>query len=188
VTIYTRRGDKGETDLLGGRRVAKDDLRVEAYGAVDELDARLGVCAAESGHEDLRELVHVIQGRMFELGAYLAAPDAEQRRRSGVPEPGDGDVAVLEAQIDTLTRELDPLRHFILPGGSRAAAAFHVARTACRRAERRAVQLHRESPLEPAALRYLNRLSDLLFVMARVENRRAGVDDIEWHNKGSSGD
>jgi cob(I)alamin adenosyltransferase len=184
MKIYTRRGDSGETDLLGGPRVAKDDLRVEAYGAVDELNATLGVCAAQTVHADARALLAKLQGWMFDLGAYLASPDDARRAKGRVPEPRDADVLALEAAIDGFERELSPLERFILPGGTPAAASFHVARTVCRRAERRAVALHREQPLSDAALRLLNRLSDLLFVMARVENRRAGVADVEWAGRG----
>jgi cob(I)alamin adenosyltransferase len=180
MKIYTRRGDTGETDLLGGPRVPKDHARVEAYGAVDELNAALGVCAAETGHADARSLLAKLQGSLFDLGAFLASPDAGRRKKGRVPEPREADVAELEKAIDGFEAELAPLERFILPGGTRAAAAFHVARTVCRRAERCAVALHQQEPLEGAALRLLNRLSDLLFVMARVENRRAGVADVEW--------
>jgi cob(I)alamin adenosyltransferase len=184
VKIYTKRGDAGETDLLGGGRVAKDDRRVEAYGAVDELNAQLGACAEISPHPELRELVREIQARLFALGAELASPDAARRERAGVPGVADADVEALEKRIDALDSELPALRRFVLPGGSPAAAAFHAARAVCRRAERRAVGLHRAEPLSPALLRYLNRLSDLLFVLARVENRRAGVPDLEWEGRG----
>ncbi len=184
MKIYTRRGDAGETDLLGGGRVAKDDRRVETYGEVDELNAELGACAAASPHADLRELVRGIQAALFSLGAHLASPDEGRRERAAIPGVGEGDVEALEKRIDALESELLPLRRFILPGGTPAAAAFHVARTVCRRAERRAVALHRAETLSPVALRYLNRLSDLLFVLARVENRRAGVPDVEWEGRG----
>jgi cob(I)alamin adenosyltransferase len=180
MKIYTKRGDTGETDLYGGQRVSKDDLRVEAYGTLDELNAALGCCAAATRQDDLRALVQRIQGTLFELGAYLASPDAERRARSHISEPRAEDVGALEASIDAFERELEPLRRFVLPGGTEAAAAFHFARTVCRRAERRAVALHHHEPLEATVLRYLNRLSDLLFVVARVENRRAGVPDVEW--------
>jgi cob(I)alamin adenosyltransferase len=180
VAIYTKRGDTGETDLFGGSRVGKDDPRVEAYGAVDELNASIGLCAATTTYEDLRSALRTIQAQLFELGAQLASPDADPGARGRVAGPGSEDVIDLENHIDALERELEPLKRFILPGGTRAAAAFHVARTACRRAERRAVALHRDAPLDADALRYLNRLSDLLFVMARVENHRAGEFDIEW--------
>ncbi len=183
MKIYTRRGDGGETDLLGGPRVAKDHLRVEAYGAVDELNASLGVCAATTRHADLRGIVQRAQELLFALGGYLATPVAERPpddTDEAVSKPRAEDVDGLEQKIDLLEQELAPLQHFILPGGCQAAAVFHVARTACRLAERRAVSLYRDEPLGEAPLRYLNRLSDLLFVMARVENRRAGFPETEW--------
>ncbi len=180
MKIYTRRGDAGETDLLGGPRVRKDHARVEAYGAIDELNAFLGLCVARSEQRDLVEITREVQARLFDLGAYLASPDAGRRARSGISEPAAEDAQQLERQIDALEKELAPLRRFILPGGSPAAAHFHAARTVCRRAERRLVELDAAEPVSAAALGYLNRLSDLLFVMARVENRRAGVADVEW--------
>ncbi len=180
MKIYTRRGDRGETDLFGGQRVAKDDLRVEAYGAVDELNSVIGAAATWSGQTDVRALCFELQGALFELGAYLASPDAGRREKSAISEPTAEEVAALETHIDAFEGELDPLRHFVLPGGSQASAAFHVARTVCRRAERCAVALDRRETLAPEVLRYLNRLSDLLFTLARVENRREGVPDVEW--------
>ncbi len=180
MKIYTRRGDRGETDLFGGPRVAKDHLRVEAYGAVDELNASLGVALADTAHQDLCDLTRSIQEALFDLGAYLSSPDAGQREKRGVRQPLDAEVEALEGHIDAFEAELEPLRNFVLPGGTTAAAAFHLARTVCRRAERRAVSLDREVPLEASALRYLNRLSDLLFVLARVENRRAGLGEQVW--------
>lgn len=183
MTLYTRRGDTGETDLFGGGRVAKDDLRVEAYGAVDETNASIGLALAISEHEDLRSLGREIQARLFDLGGYLATPDPDRRAKSGVPELDAGDVAMLERQIDDLDAGLEPLKGFILPGGTRASAAFHAARTVCRRAERRCVALHHAEPISAPSLRYLNRLSDLLFVMARVENRRASVADVAWRGR-----
>jgi cob(I)alamin adenosyltransferase len=180
VKIYTRRGDRGETDLFGGERVGKDALRVEAYGAVDELNASLGVASAASRQADVRNLVEELQATLFSLGSYLATPEASHRAKAGIPEPSDSDVEGLEKQIDALEAELPPLARFILPGGSAPAAAFQLARTICRRAERRAVALHRDEPLSEALLRYLNRLSDLLFVLGRIENRREGVREPEW--------
>jgi cob(I)alamin adenosyltransferase len=183
LSVYTRRGDRGETDLFGGPRVAKDHLRVEAYGGVDELNAVIGVAASATGHDDLRATLLEMQGLLFDLGGYLATPDPARREKSQVPEIRVGDVSALEERIDTLEAELEPLKRFILPGGAPAAAALHVARTVCRRAERYCVRLHREQPLSEVSLRYLNRLSDLLFVMARVENHRAGVPDVEWEGR-----
>lgn len=184
MRIYTRRGDTGETDLFGGGRVAKSDPRVEAYGEVDELNAALGAALATSAYADVRDVGQALQEELFALGAYLAAPDARRREKAGIEGLDDGATARLEAAIDAFERELPPLERFVLPGGSPAAAAFHLARTVCRRAERRVVALHAAEPLEPAALRYLNRLSDLLFVIARVENRRAGRADVEWLGHG----
>jgi len=180
VKVYTRRGDGGQTDLFGGDRVGKDDDRVEAYGAVDELNATLGPAAAASPHEDVIALVQQIQSALFDLGAYLATPDAARREKSKVPMPSAEDIADLEAHIDAFEEELEPLRSFVLPGGTASASAFHVARTVCRRAERRVVSLGRTQELDPLAVGYLNRLSDLLFVMARLENRRAEVPDVPW--------
>jgi cob(I)alamin adenosyltransferase len=180
VKIYTRRGDAGETDLFGGARVGKDHPRVEAYGAVDELNALAGLCAATTTHEDLRSALRSVQEQLLGLGADLASPDRRRRDGDGATGPRSEHVVDLENHIDAFERELEPLKRFILPGGTRAAAALHVARTVCRRAERRLVELHRDAPVGAVALRYVNRLSDLLFVMARVENRRAGQPDIEW--------
>jgi len=181
VKIYTRRGDHGETDLFAGGRVPKDALRVEAYGEVDELNASLGVAAAASEQSDVIELLQCIQRHLFQLGARLATASADRGgAASGV---GDGDVEALETSIDRHEAELEPLRSFVLPGGSPAAAALHAARTVCRRAERRVVQLAREEQVEEVVLRYLNRLSDLLFVLARLDNHRSGVAEIEWRGR-----
>jgi cob(I)alamin adenosyltransferase len=180
VKIYTRRGDGGETDLFGGERVHKDALRVEAYGEVDELNACLGVAAAASDHADLAGLLARIQSTLFDVGASLATPEAEHRAKASVPQASDEDVAELETSIDAFESELAPLKSFVLPGGTAAAAAFHVARAVCRRAERRTVALHAQEPIELSVLRYLNRLSDLLFTLARLENARAGRPDVPW--------
>jgi cob(I)alamin adenosyltransferase len=180
MKLYTRRGDSGETDLFGGERVSKDHLRVRAYGEVDELNACIGTAAAASDQKDIVECSQRIQSTLFDLGSFLATPSPERRAKASIPEVRETHVAALESEIDRFEEELEPLRSFILPGGTRAAAAFHLARTVCRRAERGAVQLDLDEPLGGQSLRYLNRLSDLLFVMARVENRRGGVRDVEW--------
>lgn len=183
MKIYTRRGDLGETDLIGAGRVPKDHPRVDAYGAVDELNAALGVAAAATAHADLRVLLEGVQRELFSLGAYLATPEERHRAPAGIRAPAAEEVTALEARIDTFEGGLAPLERFVLPGGTPAAAAFHVARTVCRRAERCVVSLDRAERLDPTAIRYLNRLSDLLFVLARLENRRAGVPDVEWEGR-----
>ena len=184
VKVYTRRGDKGETDLAGGGRVPKDALRVEAYGAVDELNASLGVVVVQAS-EPLLPGLERIQRNLFEIGAVLAtAPDS---RSSVLASTGvtDDDVDVLEQSIDEAEEDLPPLKNFILPGGCPAAAAMHMARTVCRSAERRVVALDREEPISGPTLRYLNRLSDLLFTWARWENVRSGTGDVEWNRSQS---
>jgi cob(I)alamin adenosyltransferase len=182
VKVYTRRGDSGDTDLAGGGRVGKDDPRVEAYGAVDELNAFVGIAAVEA-QADSAALIEAIQRTLFRVGASLATnPDVEKKALAGMG-AREQDVAALEAAIDAADAELPPLRAFVLPGGTRAGAAFHAARTVCRRAERRVLSLDRISPLRDASVRYLNRLSDLLFVLARLENQRASVGDVEWSGR-----
>jgi len=178
--IYTRTGDRGETGLIGGTRVPKDHPRVEAYGAVDELNAHLGVVRAQIADAELGALVDEIQHRLFDLGAELAAPAGAAGGASPI---GDAAVTALERAIDAYQAALPPLREFILPGGAPLAASLHVARTVCRRAERRVVTLARAETVRPDLLRYLNRLSDLLFVLARVANRRVGRPDVVWNKQ-----
>jgi cob(I)alamin adenosyltransferase len=185
MRIYTRTGDRGETGLFGGGRVPKDSARVEAYGAVDELNAAVGLAVVALETEDAGEIVErlrLVQADLFNLGANLAAPtDAEGRRRSShIPALPAGRAAEMERWIDEAEEELPPLRSFILPGGTEGAARLHLARTVCRRAERRVVALSHREAIDPAILVYLNRLSDLLFTLARLANRRAGREDVEW--------
>jgi len=181
--IYTRTGDAGETGLFGGPRVSKDDVRIEAYGTVDELNSILGVAASALVFEDLRAWISVIQSNLFDIGGELATPDIEQRAERGQhigPRVTDDDVDALERWIDALDEETTPLQRFILPGGHPAAAHLHHARTVCRRAERRIVTLAAGQPVAGPLLRYINRLSDLLFAMARAINARAGIHEPEW--------
>lgn len=178
VKIYTRTGDTGETSLFDGTRVSKADRRVEAYGEVDELNAWLGFARSPALDPDLEEALVAIQRDLFALGARLADPASRIASRVTKATLGDDDIARLEGLIDRLETELPPLTRFILAGGSPAGAALHVARAVCRRAERRMMAL--EPPPEPVLIRYINRLSDLLFVMARVANRRSGAAEIEW--------
>lgn len=178
MKIYTRTGDAGETSLFDGTRVSKADSRVDAYGEVDELNAWLGLSRARSLDRDLEEALIAIQKDLFALGAKLADPGSRIAARVTKATLADGDVARLEALIDKLETELPPLSRFILAGGSEAGAALHLARAVCRRAERRMMSLN-PAP-DGVLIRYINRLSDLLFVMARVVNRRAGLPEVEW--------
>ena len=178
MKIYTRTGDAGDTSLFDGTRVKKSDARVDAYGEVDELNAWLGLARARRLDPDLDEALVHIQRDLFALGAELADPTDKIADRVTKATLGDDDVVRLERLIDRLETELLPLRRFILAGGSPAGAALHVARTVCRRAERRIVSL--EPRVDRVLLRYVNRLSDLLFVLARVVNHRSGVPETEW--------
>jgi len=177
VKIYTRTGDAGETSLFDGTRVSKHDPRVETYGDVDELNAWLGLARAQRFDPLDDELVQ-LQRDLFALGAQLADPADKIAARVTKATLGDADVTRLETLIDRLETEVPPLRRFILAGGTPAGAALHVARAVCRRAERRMVAL--QPAVDPVLLRYVNRLSDLLFVMARVVNHRGGVPETEW--------
>ena len=181
MKIYTRKGDEGETGLFGGRRVPKSHIRVEAYGAVDELNAALGMAVSTVDEADIQgELVRVQQD-LFSLGASLATPGAEDGSADSPTPPFPlSRIEEMEKWIDAATEETLPLKNFILPGGSPGAAVLHLARTLCRRAERAAVRLGEEEAMNRDVVRYLNRLSDLLFVQARLENHRIGVSDVLW--------
>ncbi len=181
VTIYTKTGDDGDTALFGGGRVPKDNRRVEAYGAVDELNSFVGLALTSLADTDVRRGLLLIQSDLFSLGASLATPEGDGSR----PQPHTPDVPVarieaMEQWIDRATEELPELREFVLPGGSEASATLHVCRSVCRRAERAVVALGREESLDDGIVPYLNRLSDLLFVWARLENHRAGHQDVRW--------
>lgn len=173
--IYTRTGDAGTTGLADGSRVPKNALRIEAMGAVDELNSALGVLLAEGLPDDIRACLAELQHDLFDLGGELSVP--------GHPVMAAAHVARLEAVLDEFNAILPPLRNFILPGGTRAAGLAHVARAVCRRAERRLVALARTEQVPPVMLQYVNRLSDLLFVLARTLNRRAGAGDVLWRQE-----
>jgi cob(I)alamin adenosyltransferase len=178
MKLYTRTGDAGETSLFDGTRVRKDDARVDAYGEVDELNAWLGFARSVLADSGLEAEIVRIQRDLFAVGAELADPAHRIAERVTKASVTDADVARLESLIDRLEDELAPLRRFILAGGSTPGAAFHIARAVCRRAERRIAAL--APPAGATVLRYVNRLSDLLFVLARVANRRAGAAELEW--------
>jgi cob(I)alamin adenosyltransferase len=179
MKIYTKTGDAGETGLYGGARVSKTDARVEAYGTVDELNALLGLARAHANDVQVDRTLEDVQNALFDVGADLATPlDAKARKRITAVDADD--VAWLEGQIDGYEEELAPLKAFILPGGNPTGAALHAARAVARRAERRVVALEAEHEVNEHARIYLNRLSDLLFVLARIVNMRAGVSESAW--------
>ena len=185
MKIYTRTGDAGDTALFGGGRVSKDHHRVSAYGTVDELNAAVGVAVVSVADTEIRERLSRIQHDLFALGAVLATvpPEDERPRPKGLPSLPVERVAEMESWMDSADGELSPLRAFILPGGSAGAATLHLARTVCRRAERAVVHLATLEQVDEGIVVYLNRLSDLLFTFARLENLRAGAPDVEWRKE-----
>lgn len=177
MKLYTKRGDDGQTDLIGGVRVSKNHLRVSTYGAVDELNATIGLALADCHIDAVNTGLITVQCRLFDLGADLATPSSDKA------DPGRltaQHVAELEQQIDAASEQLEPLRNFILPGGTTLAARLHLARTVCRRAEREIVALAEHETVDPTATIYVNRLADLLFALARLANAKAGVADVPW--------
>ena len=179
MKIYTKTGDAGLTGLFGGGRVSKDDPRVEAYGDVDELNAMLGVVRTQDPGDRVDEMLDRIQRDLFAVGTALADPRHRIASRVVKAALGDDDISRLEGWIDELDAEVPPLRRFILAGGSVPGAALHLARTVCRRAERRIIALGPDAT-DTVTLVYVNRLSDLLFAMARAVNHRLGVPEVEW--------
>ena len=183
MKIYTKTGDSGDTGLFGGGRVAKNHPRVEAYGDVDELNAAIGLARSIEQMPRIDEVLVPIQRDLFAIGALLATPDRDKMKQHLEKARVDDErIAELERAIDDGDQELDPLRSFIIPGGTPKAATLHVARTVCRRAERRVVGLREElgDAIPGVVVIYLNRLSDLLFTLARVANRRAGAGEVTW--------
>ncbi len=178
MKIYTKTGDKGETALFGGERVPKDALRIEAYGSVDELNCMVGVIRSLKPHKSIDVILSKIQNQLFELGADLATPIAHKSKY--ITRIKKSQFTMLEKIIDKLEIELEPLKLFILPGGSVVASHLHLARTVCRRAERNVVRLSRNEDIGDAVVIYLNRLSDLLFVMARYANHLDGFGEMKW--------
>ena len=179
VKIYTKTGDKGETALVGGVRVSKSDFRVDAYGEVDELNSVVGLAA--TGATEHQELLQNVQSALFDLGAYLAC-ETEKREQFKINGINHNIIETLEREIDKLTKELDPLKTFILPGGSRVAAELHMARTVTRRVERTLVLFEEKSNEEnfEEVKKFVNRLSDFFFVLARYYNKKSNVKDIAW--------
>lgn len=181
MKIYTKTGDAGQTGLFGGGRVSKDDPRVEAYGDVDELNAVLGFARAADMMPRIDEVLVPIQRDLFSIGALLSTPDLEKMHdHLAKAQVDETRINELERAIDACEKELETLRAFIVPGGTPKAAALHVARTVCRRAERRVIHLQRDVEIPQIVVVYLNRLSDLLFTLARVANMRAGAGEVTW--------
>jgi cob(I)alamin adenosyltransferase len=178
MRIYTRTGDDGKTGLYGGERVNKDDLRIEAYGTVDELNAALGIVRASEVPEEVDQVLNTVQNELFSLGAELATPQPDEHGTRFVDQEG---IKRLETTIDRFDSSLPPLTQFILPSGSQATSALHLARCICRRAERRVVTFRgQNAEVSPLVVEYLNRLGDLLFVLARLVNAGSGVADQPW--------
>ncbi len=177
MKIYTKRGDQGETSLFGGKRVLKTDDRIEAYGTVDELNSVLGLALSFNQSEKTQKILHHLQDELFVLGADLATPIGKKEKIDRI---GDSHIQSIEDIIDDLDSELEPMRFFIHPGGTSSSSSIHIARTVCRRAERACINCIQTIEISPDTIRYLNRLSDLLFVLARYENKQAGISEEKW--------
>jgi len=177
MKIYTKKGDSGDTSLFGGQRVSKSTERIEAYGTVDELNSYVGLATSYDLSEKGTDLLRTVQELLFTLGADLATPPSSEARIARIAEK---DIRFLEDAIDDMEENLQPLKNFILPGGSQPGATLHVARTVCRRAERAAVACQETDDISDACIKFLNRLSDFLFVIARYENKQAGVREETW--------
>lgn len=183
MKIYTKTGDKGETGLFGGTRVSKNSERIEAYGTIDELNSFIGLAITESFDKEVKKLLEKIQNELFTLGSDLATPDIEKNKKLKIVRVPENFYIDAEQAIDYFEEKLEPLKNFILPGGSKSTALLHVCRSICRRAERRVVKLSSTEQISENILVYLNRLSDLFFVLARYENKAAGIPDTKWNNK-----
>ncbi len=182
MKIYTKRGDKGNTSLIGGTRVAKNDVRLEAYGTVDELNSYVGLLRSYIREEDLKEILIDIQNQLFKIGSYLAVDISVSKMRSDF-KLDEVRIELLEKEMDKLEGSLVPLKGFILPGGHQATGVCHVARTVCRRAERRVIDIRDVYEIDSWVVRYLNRLSDFLFVLSRHLTNYFGADEIQWDSK-----
>jgi cob(I)alamin adenosyltransferase len=188
VKIYTKTGDKGETGLIGGRRVSKSDLRIIAYGSIDELNSNIGLIISVLSKKnrdvffDLIDLLIKVQNDLFIIGSDLADPTTILENEAHTPRVAENMASYLEQIIDKFEVELSPIKFFILPGGSVESSVVHISRSVARRAETAVAALSKSQTINPAILIYLNRLSDLLFVVARLVNKRIGVDDIPWRS------
>lgn len=179
MKIYTKTGDQGQTSLISGRRVSKADLRIDAYGTVDELNSWIGLVRDQAINQSRRDLLKEIQDRLFTVGATLAT-DPDKSIKKALPDIIPDDIALLEQAMDTMDETLPPLRAFVLPGGHESVSYCHLARTVCRRAERLVIALHAQSPVDEHVLQYLNRLSDYLFVLSRKMAQELNIEEIAW--------
>jgi cob(I)alamin adenosyltransferase len=182
MKIYTKTGDKGETGLFGGERVPKNSLRIDAYGTIDELNSFIGLAVNETRNGEIKELLEEIQNDLFQIGSDLATPISEKTKKLHIKRVTDLMFLKLEGEIDRFEEKLEPLRNFILPGGTKGASLMHISRTVCRRAERLVTALKDAEEINGNILIYLNRLSDLMFVLSRFENSSSGVADVKWKN------
>jgi cob(I)alamin adenosyltransferase len=181
MKIYTKTGDKGETGLFGGERVPKNSLRIEAYGTIDELNSFIGLAITEVKSAEVKNLLEIIQNELFTVGSDLAAPYNETNEKNKISRVPEEFYINVEKAIDKFEAELQPLKNFILPGGIKSASLLHICRTICRRAERNVVALNNSVKIDDNIIIFLNRLSDLFFVLARYENHLAGIPDVKWH-------
>jgi cob(I)alamin adenosyltransferase len=178
MKIYTKTGDQGTTSLVGGTRLSKAHVRIEAYGTVDELNAYIGLLRDQPVNEGRRDVLKEVQDRLFTIGSHLASEPDQTRKR--LPDLHEEDIQLLEREMDALDAQLPPLRAFVLPGGHQSVSYGHVARTVCRRAERMVINLHEQEPVEDIIIRYLNRLSDYLFMLCRIMTQELGAEEVTW--------
>ncbi|MBC7409175.1 MAG: cob(I)yrinic acid a,c-diamide adenosyltransferase [Arcicella sp.] len=178
MKIYTKTGDKGQTSLVGGTRVSKTELRIEAYGTVDELNSYVGLVRDQAVNNDRKDILKEIQDRLFTIGSILASEPEQTKKR--IPDLHESDIELLEKEMDRMDESLEPMRFFILPGGHQSVSFGHLARTVCRRAERIVVRLSQETEVNDLVIRYLNRLSDYLFVLCRIMIKDLNIEEISW--------
>jgi cob(I)alamin adenosyltransferase len=179
MKIYTKTGDSGETSLFGGKRISKAHLRIDSYGTIDELNSHIGLLRDVVSDESDKEILYIIQNKLFTIGSILASDPAKEKTKM-IPDILESDIEILEKTIDIINEKLEPLQSFILPGGHVHISYCHIARCVCRRAERMVVELSAHEPVEEIAIRYLNRLSDFLFIMARKIANDKNIEEIKW--------
>jgi cob(I)alamin adenosyltransferase len=179
MKIYTKTGDTGSTSLVAGTRVSKASIKIDSYGNIDELNSWIGVLRDDPVHESRREVLKEIQDRLFTIGADLASEPEQTKKK--LPDLYESDIELLEKEMDTMNEVIPPLRLFVLPGGHQSVSFAHVARTVCRRAERQIIALSNEEEVNPLIIKYINRLSDYLFVLSRKITQELGTEEVAWH-------